>query len=177
MRATQFPNDSREGALMEEDEIISLVNQAKYLYLREISEPQENSFRLVEEAVENGYETGSARDPASPFFEILKDARPIESTDKSKSFELHWNQYVAYLVTDEVVGSGGDHEDEIYTGKLVRVYTKSHFLDHLSRDTDGHIEPILHYKVVCLNHLIDVASYRPPEARLLNTSQSKVRPN
>jgi hypothetical protein len=166
---------------MEEDEIISLLNQTKYLYLRDISEPQENSLRIVvEEAVENRADTESMRNPVGPFSEIMTDARPIESTDKCRSFELHWNQYVAYLVTDEVVGSGGDHGDEIYTGKLFRVYARSHFLDHLSRDTAGHIEPILHYKLVCLNHLIDVASYRPPEARLLSTSQSvgtKIRPN
>jgi hypothetical protein len=34
-------------------------------------------------------------------------------------------------------------------------------LDHLSRDTAGHFEPILHYKVICQMHLIDVASYSP----------------
>ena len=65
---------------------------------------------------------------------------------------------------------------------LLRVYTKSHFLAFLSRDTGGHIEPILHYKLVCLNHLIDVASYSPPEVRLLGTASesvggTKIRPN
>jgi len=180
-------NQSRTGSKGEaltlgEDEVISLLNQAKYLYLRHISEPEDNSLRLVvEEAMEDRSQIGPARDPASPFAEILKDASPIKSTDKSKTFELHWSRYVAYLVTEEVVGSGGDYEGEIYTGKLFRVYTKSHFLDHLSGDTGGHIEPIVHYKLVCLNHLIDVASYSPPEVRLLSTvSESggtKIRPN
>src|SRR5204862_8221518 len=101
---------------METDEVISLVNRVKYVYLRDISEPQENSLRLVvEEAVENRSETGFVRDPTSPLAEILKDAWPIESTDKSRSFEFHWDRYVAYLVTDEVVGSGGDDEDASYT--------------------------------------------------------------
>jgi len=171
-----------EALTLGEDEVISLLNQAKYLYLRHISEPEDNSLRLVvEEAMEDRSQIGPARDPASPFAEILKDASPIKSTDKSKTFELHWSRYVAYLVTEEVVGSGGDYEGEIYTGKLFRVYTKSHFLDHLSGDTGGHIEPIVHYKLVCLNHLIDVASYSPPEVRLLSTvSESggtKIRPN
>jgi hypothetical protein len=65
------------------------------------------------------------------------------------------------------VGSGGNYEDEVYTGKLFREYTKSHFLDLLARDTGGHFEPILHYKLICQNPLIDVASYNPPEVRLL----------
>jgi hypothetical protein len=38
--------------------------------------------------------------------------------------------------------SGRSDEDEVYTGNLLRVYTKSHFLDHLSRDTGGHFEPV-----------------------------------
>jgi hypothetical protein len=169
-----------EALTLGEDEVISLLNQAQYLYLRHISEPEDNSLRLVvEEAMADRSETGSMRDPASPFAEILKDASPIKSTDKSKTFELHWSRYVAYLVTEEVVGSGGDYEGEIYTGKLFRLYTKSHFLDYLSRDTGGHIEPILHYKVICQNHLIDVASYSPPEVRILSAESggTKVRPN
>jgi hypothetical protein len=183
MCANQSRMGSKGKALtLGDDEAISLLNQAKYLYSRHISEPEDNSLRLVvEEAMADSSETESARNPGSPFAEILKDALPIKSTDKCKTFELHWSRYVAYLVTEEIVGSGGDYEGEIYTGKLFRVYTKSHFLDHLSRDTGGHIEPILHYKLVCLNHLIDVASYSPPEVRLLGTVSksggTKVRPN
>jgi hypothetical protein len=180
-------NHSRTGSKGEaltlgEDEVISLLNQAKYLYLRHISEPQDNSLRLVaEEAIADRSETGSTQDPSSPFAEIRKDAWPIRSTDKCRAFELQWSRYVAYLVTEEGAGSGGSDEDELYTGNLLRVYTKSHFLGHLSRDTGGHVEPILHYKLICQNHLIDVASYSPPEVRLLSTlsesAGTKVRPN
>jgi len=164
-------NQSRMGSKGEaltlgEDEVISLLNQAKYLFLRHISEPEDNSLRLVvEEAMTDRSDTGPVRDPASPFAEILKGALPIKSTNQCRTFELYWSRYVAYLVTEEVVGSGGDYEGDIYTGKLFRVYTKSHFLDHLSRDTGDHFEPILHYKLLCQNHLIDVASCGPPEVR------------
>ncbi|MGH9812980.1 MAG: hypothetical protein ACRD4T_07580 [Candidatus Acidiferrales bacterium] len=165
---------------MGQDEVVLLLNQVKYLYLRQISEPEENSLRLVvEEAIAERFET--TPDLSTPFAEIRKGARPIESTGKCRAFELQWNRYVAYLVTEEVVGSGGSDEDEAYTGNLFRVYTKSHFLDHLSRDTGGHSEPILHYKLICQNHLIDVASYSPPRVRLLGTvpecSGRKLRPN
>jgi hypothetical protein len=70
---------------------------------------------------------------------------------------------VAYLVTEECVGSCGRDDGEIYTGNLFRVYTKSHFLEHLARDTGGHTEPILHFKLICQNHLVDVAAYVAPE--------------
>ena len=165
---------------LREDEVISLLNQVKYLNLCSISEPEVNALRLVvQEAIADRTETVSTPDPASPFAELRKGASPIKSTEGCRTFELEWNRYVAYLVTEEIVGSGGS--DEVYTGNLLRAYTKSHFLDHLSRDTGGHIEPILHHKLICLDHLIDVASYSPPKVRLFDTvpesGRTRLRPN
>jgi hypothetical protein len=77
---------------------------------------------------------------------------------------------VAYLVTEECVGSAGKYDDEVYTGKLLRYYEKSHFLNHLGKDTGGHFQYLKHYKLVCLNHLIDVASEEPPEVRAVEPS-------
>jgi hypothetical protein len=142
------------------------LNSAKYLYLRDLSEPRDNSLRLVvQEAVANP--SGLVRPhPELPELEELsRGASPIESTDGCRSFELTWRHYVAYLITEECVGSCGSYDNEEFSGKLFRVYTKSHFLEHLARDTGGHTQPILHYKLTCLNHLIDVAAYFPPEVR------------
>jgi hypothetical protein len=165
---------------LREDEALSLLNQAKYLYLRHISEPEDNSLRLVvEEAIADRTETESTPDRTSPLAEIRKGASPIKSVEECRRFELQWSRYIAYLVTEEGAGSGGSDKDEVYIGKLFRVYTKSHFLDHICRDTGGHFEPVLHYKLICQNHLIDVASYSPPTVRLLNSESggTKVRPN
>jgi len=149
------------------------LDSAQYLYLRELSEPHDNSLKLVvEEAVVN--RSGFVK--TDPKLEaILKGASPIESVGGCRAFELYWEHYVAYLVTEELVGSnaGTGYDDECYTGKLLRVYTKSHFLDHLARDTGGHIKPLQHYKVVCLNHLIDVAAYANPDVRPL-VQESKI---
>jgi len=115
-----------------EEEIISLLNQAKYLFLRHITEPEDNALRLVvEEAIADRTESIPTPVPGSQFAELRKGASPIKSVEGCGAFELQWSRYVAYLVTDEGVGSGGSDEDEDYTGKLFRVYTKSHFLDHL----------------------------------------------
>jgi hypothetical protein len=143
------------------------LDSAEYLYLRELSEPRDNSLRLtVQEAVVNPAGLGRASFPELPELkEIMKGASPIESTDSCRTFELTWKHYVAYLVTEECVGSCGQYDDEIFTGKLFRVYTKSHFLEHLGRNTGGHTKEILHYKLSCLNHLIDVAAYAPPEVK------------
>lgn len=120
---------------------------------------------VVQEAVVNP--AGSVRpQPELPELErICRDASPIESTENCRTFQLIWKRYVAYLVTEECVGSCGNYDDEAFSGKLFRVYTRSHFLEHLVRDTGGHTETVLHYKLTRLNHLIDVAAYAPPEVR------------
>jgi hypothetical protein len=150
----------------------ALLNQASYLFLREISEPEENSLRLVvEEAIADRTEVVSTPNRASSFAEISRGASPIRSIEGCGIFELVWARYVAYLVTDEVLGSGGQYEDEVYTGNLFRIYTKSHFLRYLSSETGPHFKPIVHYKLVCENHLVDVASTSPPDVRLFRTKK------
>lgn len=153
------------------------LNSARYLYLRELSEPQDNALRLVvQEAVVNAAGSVLSHPELPELEKTLKDASLIESTDECRSFELVWRRYVAYLVTEECAGSCGSYEDELFSGKLLRVYTKSHFLEHLARDTGGHTEPVLHYKLACLNHLIDVAAYAPPEVTQLgSTSTTSMR--
>jgi len=144
------------------------LNAVKYLYLRELSEPGDNSLRIVvQEAVVNRSGQAWSDLPDLPELgKIMKDSWPIESTEGCKTFELYWKNYVAYLVTEEMVGSCASYDDEVYTGNLLRLYGKSHFLDHLARDTGAHTEPLIHYKLICLNHLIDVAAYSPPVVRL-----------
>jgi hypothetical protein len=161
---------------MSESYASSLINGAKYLFLRHVGEPRENSLLLI---VEEGMpiEDDQAQQSLAARFPvvagILKDARVVRSTHSCKKFELRWERYVAYSITNESVGSGARYDDEVYTGQLLREYTKSHFLDHLSRDTGGHLNaPILHYKLICQNHMIDVASYTRPEIRVIDVSSS-----
>jgi len=156
------------------NENLALLDNVKYLYLRALSEPSDNSLVLVvEEATINrsrnlNLEADSRLSSVLRETGILESAYPIESTEACRAFKLYWKRYAAYLVTEELVGSNGrGYDDEVYAGKLLRLYTKSHFLDHLARNTGGHLSPIQHYKLVCLNHLIDVAAYEPPEIDLV----------
>ena len=146
------------------------LNSVKYLFLRQLSEPRDNSLLLVvQEAIENRLGAPSVHADDPELSQILTNTWPIESVEGCKTFELTWKRYATYLVTEELVGSAGDYDDEQYTGNVLRIYTKSHFLDHLATDTGGHIDPIVHHKLICLNHLIDVASYAPPEIRLIES--------
>lgn len=160
--------------MLSNGEKLSLLNDAKHLYLRDICEPRDNSLRLVvQEAVVNyakaGPQPGAEGFPSRILREtgISENAHPIQSTDTCRTFELCWKHYVAYLVTEECVGGCGKYTDEAYAGKLLRRYSKSHFLEHLARDTGGHMRPLQHYKLICLNHLIDVASEEPPEIQVI----------
>jgi len=125
---------------------------------------------VVEEAKENPHAHLSIPSGIPELAKILKDTIAIESVEGCRSFELTWIRYAAYLVTEELVGWGRNHSDEVFTGNLFRIYTKSHFLDHLARNAGGHIEPIQHYKLICENHIIDVASYSPPEILLIGSA-------
>lgn len=150
---------------------VGQLNSAKYIDLREISEPDKRAFNslriVVEEAVVN--EAAAMVSDRPELASLLAGAHPIESLEGCKTFSLTWKHYLAYLVTEELVGSNAlnGYADEVYTGRILRVYTRSHFLDHIMRDTGGHVQDVLHYKLICLNHLIDVASYLAPEVEVL----------
>jgi hypothetical protein len=162
---------SQDPLQTHEAEAIRQLNSIRYVNLREISEPNKRVFNavriVVEEAIVN--EAAVAVSDRPELAGVLAGAYPIESVEGCKTFSLSWKHYLAYLVTEELVASNAPngYADEVYTGKILRVYTKSHFLDHVMRDTGGHIQEVLHYKLICLNHLIDVVSYYPPEVKVL----------
>lgn len=165
-------DDMTEGHLERPNsDAIGQLNSVRYVDLREISEPNKrvfNSLRIVvEEAVVN--EAPVVVSDRPELANLMAGAHAIESVEGCKMFSLSWKHYLAYLVTEELVGSNtlSGYADEVYTGKILRVYTRFHFLDHVMRDTGGHIQDILHYKLICLNHLIDVVSYDPPKVEVL----------
>lgn len=158
-----------------DSDAIQQLNSVRYLYLRDIFEYDKRAFNtiriLVEEAVMDQTALPTGVFDERPELAALKnDSHPILSIEGCRTFQLSWKNYLAYLVTEEGVGSGAPkrYEDEIYTGRILRVYSKSHFLDHVMRDTGGHIHDVLHYKIVCLDHLIDVASYYPPVVEIVS---------
>jgi hypothetical protein len=157
--------EDQDEAIVSSEDIsnFSLINQGQYLYLRSSSEPSDNSLRVVVEEATSGPRAALPGDGS------MSQYRPIESPETCRMFELYWKHYVAYLVTEECVGSCGKYDDEVYTGKLLRYYTRSHFLDHLARDTGGHFKAMRHYKLICLNHLIDIASEDTPEIGVIGS--------
>ena len=88
----------------------------------------------------------------------------IEVTQSSRVFTLSWASYVVYSVLNESFANPSDHT-EVYEGGLFRVYTKSHFIDYLSRATFATNEypgPMQHYEVCCVDHVFQVISTSAP---------------
>jgi hypothetical protein len=129
-------------------EIAALINQQDCLSLYSLHERGPNQLELII----------SGADIKTP--KKWKPEFPV--------FRLFWNRYAAFLVTEEMVGSCGNGPEELYQGRHLRLYSKSHFLDHLSRDTGAHLKALIHYKIVCLDHLVDVAATSPPVLELID---------
>jgi hypothetical protein len=148
-------------------EYASELDSCKYLYLRNISQPRDNALHLLVEEATAGPES-TTRAVAGA---LITDLHAIESTDESRLFELHWENYVAYSVQNESYSKTDDTET-IASGKLVRIYSKLHFLDYDSTATiatPDYPGPLVHVQVVCLNHVVDIVSTQPPRIRLLRT--------
>ena len=142
---------------MTNSEALEQLELVSGLYLREVSQPGDHSLRLV---VEEAVGHSASESPA---------VTPQQSHSGGRCFNLYWPSSVAYLVTDEPAGSSArdGYSNESYTGQMLRLYSKSHFLEYIARDTGDHPATVLHYKLICANYRVDIAAYTPPEVCVL----------
>lgn len=143
----------------------SEIDSCKYLYLREVSEPHDNQLRVVVE------EAGVDPSPQSRTVAGVEFAElhPIESSENGRLFEIIWEYYIAYNVMNESYARVDDY-DVTQSGRLMKIYSKSHFFDYLalaSIASKDYPEPFAHYGLICLNHVIDVACQTPPTISML----------
>jgi hypothetical protein len=101
---------------------------------------------------------------------LLPDARPIESEASSRLFEIVYDEYISYTVSNETYGRYPE-PPEVFTGKLFRIFSWSYLLEMTrmtSYASDDHPGPgpLEHHEIACLNHVIDVITTRPPLASL-----------
>jgi hypothetical protein len=149
------------------------VNDCKYLFLAQIEELGHNCLRLV---IEEGLPSGG---PTSLKIadQTIPDCTRIEVTPKSRVFELVWTGYVAYSVRNESFAAS-DH-DERYEGLLFRTYSKSHFIDYVSRSTFATADypgPVRHYGIGCQDHVVDVISIVAPLVQRSSSEDRSIKP-
>lgn len=146
-------------------ELLNVIDSCSSLFLRDIGEPEGNMLRLV---LHEG--------KVSPQIESLeiagttiKGLHRVYTGADSRLIELVWRKYVAYGVTNEsfAVQEGATSPE---SGRLLRRYSKSAFLDyvaHATLATEKYPGPYMHVEVVAENHIVDVVSTELPSLHLL----------
>lgn len=106
----------------------------------------------------------------------IEDVRSIAISATSKIYAFRFIEFVAYSVTDEMY-VGRTQEEEVFEGgDRVRVYSESHFLNHVSKTTwakDEFPGPLLHIQLNTLDHTIDVVTIKAPEIRRFEADAMK----
>lgn len=148
--------------------MLNAMDACKWIYLREMSEPKDNTLRVV---VEEAKADGPTEDVEIAPGIILSGSQAIESDSACRLFELSWSSYVSYSVRNESFCSIDDQE--VHEGRLLCRYTKSHFLDYIAKATFASAEypgPLVHWGVNCLNHIVDIISTVDPTIREIRPS-------
>jgi len=140
------------------------INDCKSLFLSEIQELDRNSLRVV---VAEGLPAGPPKS-----IEVggvtIPDCTPIEVIDQSHVFEVFWRVYVGYTVLNESYASVD--EEELGEGVRFRIYSKSRFIDFMSRATfasDEYPGPTRHYCLACEDQIVHVLSVDAPAIKRL----------
>jgi hypothetical protein len=142
-----------------DSQMFAEINACEYLVVQSISEPRENSLRAVAEEARREAEAISVEIGGA----LLTDLHRVRSTPECHLYELLWEHYIAYSVTNELFVRAQDLE--IYSGRHLRVYSKSHFLEYISKTTNTASEnpgPMQHIGLLSENHIIEVASTLEP---------------
>jgi hypothetical protein len=140
------------------------IDACKYLFLNEISEPEENELHVVIEEAK----VGGVSDDLVVNGHVITGLRDIESDESCLLCEIVWPTYVAYSVINESYTSWDDRES--WEGRLFRTYSRSHFLDYIAKDTfasESYPGPFVHLGIVCLRHILNIVSTAEPRIRML----------
>ena len=139
--------------------LIDQINQHKYLELDELGEPDENVLRIVVSEAIVSEET----EDLNTGYTIISGLHPIISDETCCSYEFIFDHYVAYAVLNFSYADGDPNDPN--NGLLLRTYPTSEFLDYVRQTTIAtEVYPgrFVHYKIVCLRHVIEVASVSEP---------------
>jgi hypothetical protein len=148
-------------------DVAKQIDECRYLYMRGLHEPRDSRIRfLVEEAGLQLPRPAPGDVAPGSIAGLFEDARPIESDASSRLFEIVYDEYISYTVSNESY-SKYPEPPEVFTGNLFRIYSWSYLLEMTRKTTYADDEhpgpgPLEHHQIPCLNHVIDVITTRPP---------------
>ena len=143
-----------------------LINECTYLFATDVRELEELTLGLT--VVEAKAQAPiSITESTGPLASLKIGGRPIEEDETCRLFQLlfHRNHMISYTVLNETYGKYAE-PPEAFTGKLFRIFSRSHLLEFTERTTyasGGHPGVLMHFEVACLNHVIDVICTAPPK--------------
>lgn len=145
---------------------IEAIRACEYLYLHAISEPEENSLRVVlhEARVDSPPTSGQLAEETLPEVrELLAGSKAIVYGPGCQVFELVWPSYIGYAVENESYALP-EPKESVGEGS-VKIYTQSGYLDYLAKASFASADypsPFKHWALLCLNHIVNVASIEEP---------------
>jgi hypothetical protein len=148
-----------------------LIDECTYLFATKVREIEELTLglTLVEAKAQAPI---TATEDTGPLAALRLGGSPIEQDETCRVFELVFdrNHMVSYTVLNESYGRYPE-PPEVFAGKLFRIFSRSHLLEFTERTTyasGGHPAPLMHFEVVCLNHVFDVIATAPPKIAVGN---------
>jgi hypothetical protein len=148
---------------MEPFDYFEELSKCQHLFLEELVEPETNTLRI--QVIE-----GRASNIAVPIQvagQLLGEGYPARIDANAVRYELTWNSYVLYEIVNESFGRQETSEDGILASSA-SVYKSSSLLDYVFRSTNASDEypgKLVHFRIVCANHIIDVISTDRPVCR------------
>jgi hypothetical protein len=147
------------------------LNSCKFLFLRGITELGGNSLRLI---VEEGLP--ESEEVSRQVVDVqITGGHLVRSTESSRRFEIIWDSYIAYSLTNEIYATAEKYE-KAESGRRCQVFSDSHFLDYISRTSCANSEypgPFDHVCVNCEDQIVNIVSKETAQVRLLPPSASE----
>ena|GEM_PF-2988125 len=140
-------------------EPLEVIESQDYLWLVELSEPSPNELTITVSPILNGetmVETPSSGVPSNL-------SGRIRTLEESIQIDISFDFYFFYRVYNEMYCI--PHKNAKYEGRWFRTYKESEFIVKVDRNGNTIKEKDLnqHYQIGCMNHVIDIVSWSPPE--------------
>jgi hypothetical protein len=139
------------------------LSNYRYLFLKELGEPGRHVFRI--RVIEG--KVSQTTVPIEIAGKSFGEGYPVNIEADSAEYELTWKSYVLYQITNEIFWRPEPSTDGI-VGKSASVYRSSTLLDFATRGTASSGDfygKLLHFRIACEDHIVDVISEVQPECR------------
>ena len=155
------------------EENVTALNSCSYIFLVSHEEaPDTLDLRLVVHEASAEDELSQIDTGNTEIDQILGEGYAVRSDPSFKAFTITFENYVGFSIRNESYVNPEPEED--YSKKM-RSYSRSTFLDFIASSTFAQQiinEPILHFAVVCSDHVVDVACTAPPIIKFTSIAES-----